>query len=217
MQNLVDQSAVFWHVNCRELNYLVPASIPRELPEIENSRDTEDHDTKMVELRDDHQDCVASRSGRDWANLVPEVLTEIFRRLPFEDRLAVVPPVCKSWNGASWLPACWIEVDMEPWLLKKASEDSWWVFDHESYLKVRHLMRQVTRRSGGQIRHLRTIPLSKIAADRLAERCPNLKVAYIDNCLLQGCSGNVLELLSCDARMVFDPQQSAADTVKSGT
>ncbi|CAM6081909.1 unnamed protein product [Calypogeia fissa] len=130
----------------------------------------------MVELPDDHQDCVASQSWNDWANLVPEVLTDIFRRVPFEDRLSVAPLVCKSWNVASWLPACWTVVDMEPWFRKKASEDSWWVFDYENHVKICHLIKVVTGRSCGQISQLRTMALSKTAADDLANRYPNMKM-----------------------------------------
>ncbi|CAM6081623.1 unnamed protein product [Calypogeia fissa] len=118
--------------------------------------------------------------GRDWAKLVPEILTEVFQRLPFEDRLKVVPLVCKSWNEASWNPQCWTVVDMEPWLKRKTSEDSWWGFDFENHLKVCHLIKVVTGRSCGQIRHLRTMALAQTAADSVARRYPKIKLTFCE-------------------------------------
>ncbi|CAM6083906.1 unnamed protein product [Calypogeia fissa] len=118
--------------------------------------------------------------GRDWAKLVPEILTEVFQRLPFEDRLKVVPLVCKSWNEASWNPQCWTVVDMEPWLKRKTSEDSWWGFDFENHFKVTHLIKVVTGRSCGQIRHLRTMALAQTSVDCIATRYPKINVTFCE-------------------------------------
>lgn len=108
-------------------------------------------------------------SGYDWTGLLPEALTEIFRRLPFEDRLRVVPQVCKSWNAASYDPACWTVVDMEPWFHRRTEEDYWWEFECEA--TVDHLVKTVVDRSCGQLRELRTMHVSDTAIDYIAERC----------------------------------------------
>ncbi|CAM6083903.1 unnamed protein product [Calypogeia fissa] len=130
--------------------------------------------------------------GRDWAKLVPEILTEVFQRLPFEERLKVVPLVCKSWNEASWNPQCWTVVDMEPWLKRKTSEDAWWGFDFENHLKVSHLIKVVTSRSRGQIRYLRTMALAQTAADSIARRYPNMTITYCDQV-----QGHVADSMGC--------------------
>ncbi|CAM6107869.1 unnamed protein product [Calypogeia fissa] len=141
-----------------------------------------EHVEMMVMGDTSHDSSEAATSMNDWAELIPEALTEIFRRLPFEDRLRVVPQVCKSWNEASYNPACWTVVDMEPWFIKKTEEDYWWEFDCES--KVDHLVKLVVDRSCGQLRELRTMHVSDMAIDYIAERCPLITGLSIPNSLM---------------------------------
>ncbi|CAM6083782.1 unnamed protein product [Calypogeia fissa] len=113
--------------------------------------------TEMV-MFSDSNDSGASIGSKSWADLESDVLTEIFRRLPFEDRLRVVPLVCKSWNESSYNPLCWTVVEMNSWLHKKteenALEDSIWLYDNKSHSKLKFLIK--VKRRGQLIRQLQT-------------------------------------------------------------
>ncbi|CAM6081625.1 unnamed protein product [Calypogeia fissa] len=190
--NIVHFQSIFWSTPCRGLE-----SRTRLLPSTESNLrvvDADVHEDKsvdtMVKLLP-AADRQTRLQGRDWAKLVPEILTEVFQMLPFEDRLKVVPLVCKSWNEASWNPQCWTVVDMEPWLKRKTSEDSWWGFDFENHFKATHLIKVVLGRSCGQIRHLRTMALAQSAADSMARRYPNTRFTYCDQ--VQGHVANPME------------------------
>ncbi|CAA6658845.1 unnamed protein product [Spirodela intermedia] len=47
--------------------------------------------------------------------MIPDALGLIFRKLPLEDVLTVVPSVCKSWRRAVAGPYCWQEIDIDQW------------------------------------------------------------------------------------------------------
>ncbi|CAM6083904.1 unnamed protein product [Calypogeia fissa] len=191
--NIGHCESTFWSAPCRGLE-----SRTRLLPSTESNLrvvDADVHEDKsvdtMVKLLP-AADRQTRLQGRDWAKLVPEILTEVFQRLPFEERLKVAPLVCKSWNEASWNPQCWTVVDMEPWLKRKTSEDAWWGFDFQNHRKVCHLIRVVTSRSCGQIRYLRTVVLAQTAADSIARRYPNMTITYCDQV-----KGHVADPMGC--------------------
>lgn len=50
-----------------------------------------------------------------WEDLLPDVLGLIFNKLSLQERLTVVPFVCKSWNKTVTGPYCWQEIDTEDW------------------------------------------------------------------------------------------------------
>ncbi|GAB4847273.1 hypothetical protein Ancab_026315 [Ancistrocladus abbreviatus] len=52
---------------------------------------------------------------RQWDELMPDTLGLIFRKLPLEEILNVIPRVCKSWEKAVKGPYCWQEIDIEEW------------------------------------------------------------------------------------------------------
>lgn len=52
---------------------------------------------------------------RGWEELIPDALGLIFRNLPLQEILTVVPRVCKSWGRAVAGPYCWQEIDIEEW------------------------------------------------------------------------------------------------------
>jgi hypothetical protein len=52
---------------------------------------------------------------RLWEELIPDALGLIFRNLSLQDRLMVVPRVCKSWGHAVAGPYSWREIDIEEW------------------------------------------------------------------------------------------------------
>ncbi|XP_059318051.1 F-box protein FBW2 [Lycium ferocissimum] len=52
---------------------------------------------------------------RRWDELIPDALGLIFRKLPLQEVLTIVPRVCKSWGKAARGPYCWQEIDIEEW------------------------------------------------------------------------------------------------------
>ncbi|BBN12549.1 hypothetical protein MPTK1_5g21020 [Marchantia polymorpha subsp. ruderalis] len=107
-----------------------------------------------------------------WATLISEALAEVFVRLPFEERLRTVPLVCKGWRRASFDPACWRNVDMEPWFKAKSEVDYGWEWECQE--EMEYLVRLVVDRSHGQLRQLRTMLCTNDSVEYIAERCPLL-------------------------------------------
>ncbi|KAL3686978.1 hypothetical protein R1sor_013287 [Riccia sorocarpa] len=62
----------------------------------------------------------AGRVG--WAEMLPETLVEVFKRLPLKDRLQTVPQICKSWRKASFDPGCWQFVNLKEWCMSQNGE-----------------------------------------------------------------------------------------------
>ncbi|XP_074265501.1 F-box protein FBW2-like [Silene latifolia] len=52
---------------------------------------------------------------RQWDEMIPDALGIIFKKLPLEDILTVIPRVCKSWGKAVQGPYCWQEIDIDEW------------------------------------------------------------------------------------------------------
>ena len=52
---------------------------------------------------------------RSWDELIPDALGLIFTNLSIQERLTVIPRVCKSWAKALSGPYCWQEIDIEEW------------------------------------------------------------------------------------------------------
>ncbi|XP_038718667.1 F-box protein FBW2 isoform X2 [Tripterygium wilfordii] len=52
---------------------------------------------------------------RRWDELIPDALGLIFSNLSLQEKLTVIPRVCKSWNKAVSGPYCWQEIDIEEW------------------------------------------------------------------------------------------------------
>ncbi|CAK8566358.1 unnamed protein product [Lathyrus sativus] len=52
---------------------------------------------------------------RSWDELIPDALGVIFTNLSLQERVTVIPRVCKSWARAVSGPYCWQEIDIEEW------------------------------------------------------------------------------------------------------
>ncbi|PON90919.1 F-box domain containing protein [Trema orientale] len=50
---------------------------------------------------------------RRWDELIPETLALIFRNLSLQDKLTVIPSVCKSWRRVVREPYCKQEIEIE--------------------------------------------------------------------------------------------------------
>ncbi|CAM6084155.1 unnamed protein product [Calypogeia fissa] len=110
----------------------------------------------------------------DPTRLGETLLAEIFKRLPFEERLTIVPLVCKTWRDASHDPTCWRNVDMNGWFKHRAEEDFMWEFEFECEDEMEFYIKKVVDRSCGQLTELQTMHCSDSAIEYLAEKSPNL-------------------------------------------
>ncbi|KAJ6851050.1 F-box protein FBW2 [Iris pallida] len=83
------------------------------------------------------EDCSEFRA---WGELIPDALGLIFRNLPLQEILTVVPRVCKSWGRAVSGPYCWQEIDIEEWSQRCKPE------------QLDRLVRMLVARSNGSFR-----------------------------------------------------------------
>ncbi|KAF7829954.1 F-box protein FBW2 [Senna tora] len=57
----------------------------------------------------------AAPDYRSWDELIPDALGLIFTNLSLQERVSVIPRVCKSWAKAVSGPHCWQEIDIVKW------------------------------------------------------------------------------------------------------
>lgn len=79
---------------------------------------------------------------RCWDELIPDALGLIFKNLPLQDVLTVIPRVCKSWQRAVLGPYCWQEIDIEDWSMSAR------------YDTIDRLLQLLITRSQGSLRKL---------------------------------------------------------------
>ncbi|KAL0909276.1 hypothetical protein M5K25_020128 [Dendrobium thyrsiflorum] len=79
---------------------------------------------------------------RAWEELIPDALGLIFRNLPLQEILSVVPRVCKSWSRAVSGPYCWQEIDLEEWSRRVEPQ------------QIERMLHLLVRRSSGYCRRL---------------------------------------------------------------
>ncbi|XP_021824045.1 F-box protein FBW2-like [Prunus avium] len=79
---------------------------------------------------------------RRWDELIPDALGLIFRNLPLQETLTVIPRVCKSWGRAVAGPYCWQEVDIMEWSKFRTPET------------ITRMLQMLVLRSSGSLRKL---------------------------------------------------------------
>ena len=79
---------------------------------------------------------------RHWDELIPDALGLIFSKLSLQEKLTVIPMVCKSWAKAVMGPYCWQELDIEEWSSRRQLDD------------VDRMLQILINRSGGSLRKL---------------------------------------------------------------
>lgn len=79
---------------------------------------------------------------RQWDELIPDALGLIFKKLPLEDIITVIPRVCKAWGKAVQGPYCWQEIDIDEWSIDCQPE------------KLDRMLRWLITRSSGSLRKL---------------------------------------------------------------
>jgi hypothetical protein len=81
---------------------------------------------------------------RCWEELLPDALGLVFRNLPLQEVLTVVPRVCKSWGRVVSGPYCWQQIDIEDWSQQKQSQPE----------QLVRMVEMLLRRSSGSCRRL---------------------------------------------------------------
>ncbi|KAA8528298.1 hypothetical protein F0562_035653 [Nyssa sinensis] len=79
---------------------------------------------------------------RCWGELIPDALGLIFSNLSLQEKLTVLPRVCKSWGSAVMGPYCWQEIDIEEWSNRSDPDN------------IDRMLRMLITRSCGSLRKL---------------------------------------------------------------
>ncbi|KAK6939250.1 hypothetical protein RJ641_028781 [Dillenia turbinata] len=79
-----------------------------------------------------------------WAELPADILAAIMNKVPLEEKLGVVPSLCKSWGKAVMDPCSWKIVDLEKFSLEHADDSA----------MVERMLRFLLNRSSGCLRNL---------------------------------------------------------------
>ncbi|OAE23773.1 hypothetical protein AXG93_2114s1000 [Marchantia polymorpha subsp. ruderalis] len=116
--------------------------------------------TFVEEEEEELSDAENERVNVRWAEMLPETLVEVMRRLPSRELLKTVPQVCKAWRKASLDPACWQVVDLKVWC---NSVKVWRVSAGGGEI-VERMVKLVVSRSCGGIRELRVTNLDSDAS-----------------------------------------------------
>ncbi|XP_077213436.1 F-box protein FBW2-like [Tasmannia lanceolata] len=110
----------------------------------------------------------SSNGGDTWENLNPEILAQIFVRIPLQEMLKSVPLVCQSWREAVAGPYCWAHIDIEQWCRRKNLTKD-----------IDFAVRRLVRRSRGTLRSLSAYKLGDIAFSFVANAGKFLTVLKI--------------------------------------
>ncbi|BFI32173.1 protein MpFBW2 [Marchantia polymorpha subsp. ruderalis] len=109
--------------------------------------------TFVEEEEEELSDSENEQANVRWAEMLPETLVEVMRRLPSRELLQTVPQVCKAWRKASLDPACWQVVDLKDWCISAGGGEI-----------VDRMVKLVVSRSCGGIRELRVTNLDSDAS-----------------------------------------------------
>eukprot|EP01018_Ginkgo_biloba_P030166 Gb_15191 [translate_table: standard] len=126
--------------------------------------------------------------SRCWAEMLPEALVVVFRKLSLQDMFMTVPLVCSSWHKASLDPLCWERIDLRDWASDFANSPE----------DVERMVKLIVDRSCGR---LREFSLCDYGTDTMlhyiAERCNFLK------CLRFSHSNHITDSAFCKVAYKF--------------
>ncbi|KAK7275786.1 hypothetical protein RIF29_16908 [Crotalaria pallida] len=136
----------------------------------------------MLEDMEANQEMETLADFRNWDELIPDVLGVIFTYLNLQEKLTLVPSVCKAWANAMAGPYCWKEIDIEDWS-NRCEPD-----------QLDRMVEMLITRSAGSLRKL---CVSRIQTEGtftfIAENAPSLHSLKMPRCSL---NDSVVENLS---------------------
>ncbi|KAG0476581.1 hypothetical protein HPP92_013422 [Vanilla planifolia] len=121
------------------------------------------------------------REIRDWSELIPICLTNIFNRLSLKDRWAGVMVVCHSWLEAAKDPTLFSSFNLEPAF--EADGDGrpdltcWWTPAFQR--RIDAMLRFVAKYGSGGLREIRVRHCSDASLCFIAESSPNLEILSV--------------------------------------
>ncbi|KAJ0989839.1 hypothetical protein J5N97_008195 [Dioscorea zingiberensis] len=121
----------------------------------------------------------AASETRDWSEMTPVLLVNVFRRLSLEDRWRGAMLVCKPWLEAARDPALFEAFDLEVFFVGFPDVAAWWTPAFQR--RVDSMVRLVASCGGPVVRLLRVRHCSDYALELVADRCPNLKILSVKN------------------------------------
>ncbi|ERM97330.1 hypothetical protein AMTRI_Chr04g183880 [Amborella trichopoda] len=139
---------------------------------------------------------------RCWDDLVPDALAVILGKVGLEEKLSVVPRVCKLWRRAVAGPMCWQEVDIEEWCHRSHPEQVERMVKmlvsrggaalcnlSVSRLQDDAIFAFIVQHGGGSLRTLK-LPVSEVSdavVEEMASKLSSLTTLDISYCSKMGC------------------------------
>ncbi|KAJ7531896.1 hypothetical protein O6H91_14G063500 [Diphasiastrum complanatum] len=110
---------------------------------------------------------VAMEEEKQWTEMLPEALAQIFTLLPLKDIMVTIPLVCKAWKRVAGDAVCWQVVDLSEWSKQHSSHD------------INRMIELVIDRSRGC--------LKKLCVANLEDEIAFAKIASSGDCLQTLC------------------------------
>ncbi|KAF1889345.1 hypothetical protein Lal_00024669 [Lupinus albus] len=108
---------------------------------------------------------------RNWDKLIPDLQGVIFTNLSLQEKLTIVPSVCKSWASTVAGPYCWKEINIEEWSNQTEPD------------KIDRMLEMLITRSSGSLRKL---TVSCIQTEKMftfiAENAGSLETLRLPRC-----------------------------------
>lgn len=104
---------------------------------------------------------------RDWSDLTPVLLVNVFRRLSVQDRWTGPMLACRSWLEAARDPSLFSSFDLEPYFVA-ADSARWWTAGFER--RIDSMVRSVADWGAGSVKELRVRHCSDWSLSLVAER-----------------------------------------------
>ncbi|KAG6531659.1 F-box protein SKIP1-like [Zingiber officinale] len=135
----------------------------------------------MAQVTDDGGGTNEAGATRDWSELTPVCLTNVFHRLTLEDRWKGTMLVSRSWRDASRDPSLFVALDLEPMFEFAGSCRSdcaeWWTPAFQR--RVDAMLRSAALWAEGSLQEIRVRHCSDDSLCFAAERSPNLQILTI--------------------------------------
>lgn len=119
----------------------------------------------------------ATAETRDWSEMTPVLLVNVFRRLSLEDRWRGVMFACKTWLEAARDPALFESFDLEPFFGRFSDAATWWTPAFQR--RVDSMVRLVAVVGGPTLRTVRVRHCSDRALELVAERLVEFRGFYL--------------------------------------
>ena len=131
-----------------------------------------DEETTPGDGGDHNRDLDPTKETRDWSDLTPVLVVNVFRRLSLRDRWKGAMLACRSWLEASRDPSLFSSLDLGPYFDAAGSgacdSERWWTGGFER--RIDSMLRSAADCGAGSVRVIRVRHCSDRALSLVAER-----------------------------------------------